>query len=104
MCNAALTTEIGKAGSHLAIWEPFMKFLLSEVLDFTYCPIVYFGKEAAKYKRYASPFTYNYVVSHPASAAYKHSEWDSEGVFTKINNHIKLSNDQTIEWLTFTEV
>lgn len=103
MCNAALTTEVGKAGSHIQIWEPFMKYLLTEVFAWTGRPIVFFGKEASKYKKYVSPFTFHYCVSHPASAAYKNGEWDSEGVFTKINNHIKLSNNETIDWLTFTE-
>jgi uracil-DNA glycosylase len=104
MCNAALTTEIGKAGSHIKIWEPFMKYLLTEVFDWTGRPIVFFGKEAAKYKVHVSPFTFHYCVSHPASAAYKHGEWDSEGVFTKINNHIKLSNGETIEWFNFSAI
>lgn len=104
MCNAALTTEIGKAGSHLEIWEPFMKYLLSEVFDVTGRPIVFFGKEAAKLKKYASPFAYWYVVSHPASAAYKNGEWDSEGIFGKINQHIKFSNNETIEWLKIEQI
>ncbi len=104
MCNAALTTEINKAGSHIQLWEPFMKHLLGEVLEFTGAPIVFFGKEAAKYERYLTPFTYSYTVSHPASAAYKNGDWDSEGVFTKLNNHIKMSNNETIEWLKFPEV
>ena len=45
MLNAALTTEINKAGSHLEIWEPFMKYLLEEMFAFTGIPIVFFGKE-----------------------------------------------------------
>lgn len=104
MCNAALTTEIGKAGSHLELWEPFMKFLLTEVLDYLGRPIVFFGKEAGKLNRYVLPFNFTYTVSHPASAAYKHSEWDTEGIFTKLNNHIKMSNNETIEWLQIEDV
>lgn len=104
MCNAALTTEIGKAGSHLEIWEPFMKFLLEEVLDVTGRPIVFFGKEAAKLKKYVFPFADYYILSHPASAAYKNGEWDSEGVFTKLNHHLKFNNNETIEWLKIEEI
>ena len=46
LCNAALTTEVNKAGSHIQIWEPFMKYLLEEMFAFTGIPIVFFGKEA----------------------------------------------------------
>jgi len=41
------------------------------VLAFHNAPVVFFGKEAGKLKRYMSPMTYSYVVSHPASAAYR---------------------------------
>ena len=104
MCNAALTTEVGKAGSHMEIWEPFMKFLLGEVLDLTGAPIVFFGKEAAKCEKYVHPFNFTYTVSHPASASYKNTDWDSEGLFTKLNNHIKMSNNETIQWLKFENI
>ena len=101
--NAALTTEIGKAGSHLQIWEPFMKHLLGDVLAFTGIPVIFFGKEAAKLEKLLAPMSWSFAVSHPASASYAFAEWDSEGVFTKVNNLIKGTNDYKINWLTFTE-
>jgi hypothetical protein len=101
MCNAALTTEINKAGSHLHIWEPFMKYLLGEVLAFHYAPVVFFGKEPGKLKRYMSPMTYHYIVSHPAAASYKNTDWDSEGLFKKLNTHINNHKLPPIEWLKF---
>jgi uracil-DNA glycosylase len=104
MCNAALTTEMNKAGSHLEIWEPFIKYLLEEVFSFTGVPIVFFGKEAAKLKKYVSPFTFYFEVSHPASASYKNGDWNTEGVFTKINTLIKENNGFTIDWLEKVEV
>jgi uracil-DNA glycosylase len=99
MCNAALTTEANKAGSHLEIWEPFMKYLLEDVFSFTGIPIVFFGKEASKLKKYVSPFTFHFELSHPASASYRNGDWDTEGVFTKINTLIKETNGFTIDWL-----
>ena len=33
MFNAALTTEMNKAGSHIAIWEPFTKYIFEEVIN-----------------------------------------------------------------------
>jgi uracil-DNA glycosylase len=104
MCNAALTTEVNKAGSHLELWEPFMKYLLEEVFSWTGIPIVFFGKEASKLKKYVAPFTFTFSVSHPASASYKNGDWDSEGLFTKLNTLIKETNGYTIDWLEKVEV
>jgi hypothetical protein len=59
--------------------------------------VIFFGKEAGKLKRYMSPMTYSYTVSHPASATYKNGEWDPEGLFNKINIH----TEDSIEWLQF---
>lgn len=99
LCNAALTTELNKAGSHIELWEPLMKYLLEEVFAWTGIPIVFFGKEAGKLKKYVSPFTFSWSVSHPASASYKNGDWDTEGVFTKVNTLIMENNGFTIDWL-----
>ncbi len=99
MFNAALTTEMNKAGSHIALWEPFTKYVLEEVLASTGVPIVFLGKDAAKYKKYISPFTWAFTVSHPASAAYMHSDWNTEGTFGKVNKVLKDNNNFEINWL-----
>ena len=57
MLNAALTTEINKAGSHLDVWEPFMKYIFENIFDVERVPIVFLGKEAAKLKN-----TYPYLI------------------------------------------
>lgn len=99
MLNAALTTEINKPGSHLVLWQPFIKYLLEEVLNTEGVPYIFLGKEAAKYKSLLPPFTWSFTPSHPASAAYKNTEWDSEGVFSKVNEILKQNNNFKIEWL-----
>ena len=99
MLNAALTTEINKAGSHIALWEPFTKYLFEEVLDVTGAPVIFLGKDAAKYQRYVQPFTWCFALSHPASAAYKQSDWETGDVFTMVNKIIKDNNNETINWL-----
>ena len=104
LCNAALTTEMNKAGSHLEVWEPFMKYLIEEVFSWTGIPIVFLGKEAGKLKKYVSPFTFSFSVSHPASASYKNGDWDTEGVFTKINTLVMENNKVTIDWLEKVDV
>ena len=99
MINAALTTEINKAGSHIALWEPFTKYLLQDVLATAGVPYIFLGKDAAKYQPFLPPFTWSFVTSHPASAAYKHTEWNPEGAFIKVNEILKQNNNYSIEWL-----
>jgi uracil-DNA glycosylase len=99
MINAALTTEINKAGSHLDIWEPFMKYLFEEVINYLGVPIVFLGKDAARYKKYTGIFAHVFELSHPASAAYKGSEWDTEGTFSKIDVLLEENNGFGVQWL-----
>ena len=99
MLNAALTVEMNKAGSHNAIWEPFMKYLLENVLDTAGVPFIFLGKDAGKYERYLPPFTWSFTLSHPASASYKNTDWDTEGVFGKVNQILIQNNNFKINWL-----
>jgi uracil DNA glycosylase len=79
MLNAALTVE--------------------NVLDTTGAPIIFLGKDAAKYERYVAPFTWTFTLSHPASASYKNTDWDTEGVFKKVSEIVKQNNNLEIDWL-----
>lgn len=99
MLNSALTTEINKAGSHLKIWEPFIKHVFTEAISKTGAPVVFLGKESSKFKRYMAPFTWSFEISHPASASYKNTDWDSEGVFTKVNRILIDNKKSPINWL-----
>lgn len=99
MYNAALTTEANKAGSHIDLWEPFTKYVLEEVIGVTGVPVIFLGKDASKFKRYLPPMMWSFTVSHPASASYKQTDWDTEGVFTKVNKIIKDNNNYEIMWL-----
>jgi len=99
MLNVALTTEKNKAGSHIALWEPFTKYLFEEVLNTLGVPYLFLGKDAARYKKYTGIFSHVFTVSHPASASYKGVDWDSEDVFTKIDTLIYENNGYSISWL-----
>jgi uracil-DNA glycosylase len=99
LLNAGLTVEEGKPGSHNELWEPFMKFLFEEVLTTNGVPIVILGKEASKVKRYIMPFTWVFELSHPASAAYNNTQWDSKGTFTNVNKILKENNGSSIQWI-----
>jgi hypothetical protein len=39
-----------------------------------------------------------FMVSHPASAAYNGSKWDSKGVFNEVQETVKVLYNYTIEW------
>jgi uracil-DNA glycosylase len=99
MLNAALTTEINKAGSHIALWQPFTEYLFTEAIALTQAPVVFLGKDAAKYTRFVAPFIWTFTLSHPASAAYSNTEWSSEGTFTNVNKILKDNNGWEINWL-----
>lgn len=98
MLNAALTTEINKAGSHIALWEPFMKHFF-ECIETEGAPVIFLGKDASKYKKLVGPFKWSFVTTHPASAAYKQTEWDTEGVFGKVSKILKDNNNYSINWM-----
>lgn len=96
--NSSLTCEKDKAGSHCNIWKPFTVYMMEEVF-ITGAPIIFLGKEAAKFKEYIFPFTWSFELTHPAYAARNGLEWETEGVFTKVNKIIKDNNGYVIEWL-----
>lgn len=98
MLNAGLTCEYLKPCSHNSVWEPFMQYLFEKVLDVTGVPIVLLGKEAHKLEKYITPFTQIIRLSHPASASYNNTEWDSQGMFKTINTILKHRNNETINW------
>lgn len=97
--NVALTVEANKPMSHNKIWEPFTRYLFEEVFDDNKVPVIFLGKEAAKFKRFVIPFSWIFELSHPASASYREDEWDSEGVFTTVNHLLSLNKQSEINWL-----
>lgn len=99
MWNASMTTEINKAGSHLQLWEPFTKYVIEEILSYTGVPFVFLGKDAAKFERYLAPFTWSFVLTHPAFAARSSADWDTQGVFKKVTKIVKGNNNIDINWL-----
>jgi uracil-DNA glycosylase len=99
MLNAALTTEINKAGSHIEIWKPFIEYLFENVFQYEDAPIIFLGKDAGRYKKLVAPFKWSFVLTHPASAAYKQCDWDTEGAFGKVNKILEENKNCKIQWL-----
>jgi uracil-DNA glycosylase len=99
LLNTALTTEKDKAGSHLKLWEPFMKYLFENIINDLGVPVVFLGKEASKLKRYTGIFMHVFELSHPASASYIGTNWETNGVFRKVDAIIDSVNGESIMWL-----
>lgn len=99
MWNAALTTEINKAGSHLEIWEKFTSYVFMNGITPLNVPVVFLGVEAGKFERYMPPLSWSFLLSHPASASYKHTKWNSDKTFSKINRMLHDEKKEPINWL-----
>lgn len=101
MYNAALTTQIGVAGSHMKLWEPFTTYMFKNVFAIERVPIILLGKDAGKFKEYIPKNGNVFVLSHPASASYKGEDWDTKGTFKKVKEIVKGQIDYELEWLDF---
>jgi len=103
LLNSALTVEKDKSGSHQKLWEPFMNFFFTEIINkFTRgLPIILIGKDAQKYEKIIAPFThYVKCVEHPAAASYQNRKWDCQSLFSETNRIIEQNNGKEgcIKW------
>ena len=99
MLNTDLTCKLNKTQSHEGLWEPFQKYFLEEVLrSDTQVIYVLCGKASLRMKKYINPFCKIFELSHPAAAAHTHTDWDSKGVFKKINMILKENNGYEVFW------
>ena len=99
MLNSALTTTIGKPGTHQELWQPFIAYLL-DILTHTRDNLVYvfLGKKAQEFADMVPDSNCKIMVSHPASAAYNGSKWDCNDMWNKINQHLEENGQQRISW------
>lgn len=100
LINTALTTSIGKVGTHYQVWQPFLAFLF-DILAFQNPGLIYvfMGKKAQEWAESVPENNYKIFSSHPAYAAHTHAEkWDSGNLFNKINDLLKKTNQPTIIW------
>jgi uracil DNA glycosylase len=98
--NASLTTELFKAGSHIALWSDFMKYIFEEIFAVAGIPILYLGKDAGKLKKYTAPMQWNIEVEHPAAVAHRGGgDWDNQKCFSKICKIVKDANGYDLQWL-----
>lgn len=101
MLNTALTTQVGKIGTHVELWRSFTNYLLDSLsMNNTGLVYIFMGKKADEFS-YLIDQDMNYVLkcSHPASAAYTHQKaWDSKGVFGETNRILTKNFNLKINW------
>jgi len=97
--NTAFTVEKDKPNSHMKLWHEFTQFLFKEVIGPTGVPVLFLGKEAGKFSGLIDKTNPVFLASHPVSASYSGKNWDTNGVFKKLNDCIWDSNKETISWL-----
>lgn len=99
MINSALTCEIGKIGSHVNLWRPFISKLLKNLSEYnTGIIYVLFGSQAKTFKPYINK-DYNDIIEieHPSYFA-RTNQIMSYSIFTDINKLLKDKYGTTIKW------
>lgn len=99
LLNTDLTCKVNKTGSHDKLWMPFIKYFLEDVLG-TYNNIIHVicGKPSLRIEGHINPFCKIFKLEHPVAAAYTSRDWNSNGIFIKINNILKDNNLNEIQW------
>ena len=98
LINTAFTCEINKIGSHYAIWKSFTEHVFENINRHNPNTIfILMGKKAEAWQTLL-PNCKILKCSHPASAAYKGGEWDSNGVFDKVNSILNKQDKTCINW------
>lgn len=102
LINRSLTVLKNKIGSHLGVWDDFMKFLFENIMrEFPNVPIIILGKEAEYVKRWVFEMTHPiFILTHPSFAARIGSDWETLGTFQKVNNYIQehKGREKIINW------
>lgn len=98
MFNIGLTVEAMKPLSHNDLWKPFIKSVFENVIATSGVPVILLGKESHLAAKWLAPFQWHFEISHPASAAYNNSDWNSEGVFKKVQRIIKENYNEDLKW------
>ena len=101
LLNSALSCELGRVGSHMLMWRPFMKSLLTN-LSCYHTGLVYLlmGTQAQTLESYINK-QFNHVVRirHPSWYARQKQRMPSD-IWQEINSILIGQNGYGIEWFT----
>ena len=99
LLNSALSCEVGRIGSHILLWRPFIKSLLTNLSKY-HTGIVYvlMGTVAQSFEPYINK-QFNYVIRirHPSWYASQKQRMPSD-IWQEINSILISLNGYGIEW------
>jgi uracil-DNA glycosylase len=100
LLNSSLTVVPFRPNSHRGIWTEFIKYIVSYLNWYSSGSIfVFMGKPAQSFSKYVGSQHYKVDVEHPAAACYGGSrDWESEGLFLRINEILVSNNGYGIDW------
>lgn len=95
LLNTDFTVREGRTGSHDGLWRPFQQFFLQEVMGSrTGMIYVLCGKSSHRMDKLIYPVSnYIFKIEHPSAADKAHRDWETDGVFQKID-HLLAENDK----------
>ena len=99
LLNSALSCEVGKPGSHMLLWRPFIKSLLVNLSRY-HTGIVYLlmGAQAQSLEDYINrQFNYVIKIRHPSWYA-RNSQKMPHTLWKYINQIVKGQENYEIEW------
>jgi uracil-DNA glycosylase len=102
LLNTALSTEVGKTGVHLELWQPFIQNVFSVLRNYNTGLIYILLGAKAKMWKAAINTDLNFVLEavHPAYSAYKGLiEWDCNRIFLRTNEIITKNNGEKLKIL-----
>ena len=99
LLNAALTCELGRAGSHSLMWRPFIRSFLINLSKHS-CGIVYvlMGTQAQGFEMFINKQANHVIrIRHPSYYARTKTKMPSD-IWQNINNILIGQNGYGIEW------
>ena len=100
LLNSALTTTLGKTGTHYLLWEPFIVYVL-DYLSWNNPGLIYafLGKKAQEFMPGMTENNWKFTAPHPVVGAYdKDDKWESNDLFKKISEQLHKNNNLKITW------
>ncbi len=95
-----LTFTLGKKGSHIKLWEPFVEAIIQTIQ--THCPGVIFvllGQDALKMKDLLDPLTHDMVaLEHPAKSVLMNRNWKHKNIFNYLDRVTNMIFNRKINW------
>ena len=100
MLNTALTTEVGKTGSHTMIWRGFISKLIRNISEYN-SGIIYvlFGEQAKTFKPYIGKNNIILEEKHPSYYARTNSRMSST-IFNEVSKLTKSKYGEPIKWFS----